>query len=339
MAAQILTPKVAIFLIGLLVVLMWYLSTRSSSIEVKPTSDSMAINAVQVPAFVIEGASNTKRLAAKKNGIAKTDEQKSAMKEGVFLSTDKMRVSIYLRNIQRLMVVQRLAEVAGFDFSLPDNAVEFWVEPITVTIDDKPIVAALADVIGNKNFTLEMSYEPVLGAHKISAVFLADSKTQHVALSPIGKNQPLPQEKNDMDAPGISFSTTNEQQLKRENFFTVDEQSRLAILREMSPVGDDLRYIVASLKQDKSAQVRAIAAQRLSFSENYGATQSLIEALTDKDPAVVQVAVDSLVSLGDSSVIPAMEARLGSSENSKALIQEASRRIQSRFTLAADAMR
>ena len=66
MAAQILTPKVAIFLIGLLVVLMWYLSTRSSSIEVKPTSDSMAINAVQVPALVIEGASNTKRLAAKK---------------------------------------------------------------------------------------------------------------------------------------------------------------------------------------------------------------------------------------------------------------------------------
>ncbi|MGO8056231.1 hypothetical protein, partial [Rhizobium leguminosarum] len=78
------------------------------------------------------------------------------------------------------------------------------------------------------------------------------------------------------EAPALQLEQGNENRTKRENFYTVDAQARIALLNEMSPVGEDLNYILTSLQQDEQAAVRIVAAHRLSFSESYLATQSLL---------------------------------------------------------------
>ncbi|PUA28531.1 MAG: hypothetical protein B0W54_19030 [Cellvibrio sp. 79] len=320
MESSLLTPKVTIFFAGVLLLLMWWLSNSNPIEKNMPDTNFEKTESVvdEVPIKKVEG---TKKLI---------------INEGVYFNSTNGHVSINIQHMPRLLIVQQLAEAANFNFSLPDQDIDYWAEPITVSIQEQPITNALSTVIGNKEFTLEMSYNSAQAAHNVSAVFLAKEMLRTDQHSPLGKDQPLPVEKNITEAPAVNVNTPVEQQSKRDNFFAADDQTRIAILQGMSPVGDDLRYIVSSLRHDKNPQIRALAAQRLSFSENFGATQSLIDALSDKDSTVVQMAVESLVSLGDASVISAMESKLGAAENGKTILRDASARIQSRFSIAAD---
>lgn len=322
MESSLLTPKTAIFFVGILLLLMWWLSgskpVESNNPEANPGKTESVAAAVSI-----------KKVETTKASI---------INEGVYFNANTAQVSINIQQTPRLLIVQQVAEAADFNFSLPDQDIDYWAQPITVNVQDQPITNALSTIIGSKAFSLEMSYIPAQAVHKISAVFLAKEIRRTVDSSPPGKSQPLLAAENLTAAPATTINAPVEQQSKRKNFFTADDQTRIAILQEMSPVGDDLKYIVASLRQDKNPQVRALAAQRLSFSENYGATQSLIDALSDKDASVVQMAVESLVSLGDTSVISAMEAKLNANENGKAILRDAASRIQSRFTIAADSM-
>lgn len=329
MESSLLTPKTAIFFVGILLLLMWWLSGNKLMENSEPIGNSKPEVELEKNESIPVSTASVKKVEVAKASI---------INEGVYFNSGTAQVSINIAQTPRLLIVQQLAEAADFNFSLPDQDIDYWAQPITVNIQDQPIANALSTIIGSKAFSLEMSYIPAQEVHKISAVFLAKETLRTVEKSPLGKDRPLLVEKNSTDAPVANINAPVEQQSKRENFFTADVQTRIAILQEMSPVGDDLRYIVASLRQDKNPQVRALAAQRLAFSENFGATQSLIDALSDKDASVVQMAVESLVSLGDASVISSMEAKLNASENGKAILRDAASRIQSRFTIAADSM-
>ncbi len=329
MESSLLTPKTAIFFVGILLLLMWWLSGNSSIENSKAIETSKAEVELKKTGSIPVAATT-----AKKSAVA----QAPITTDGVYFNASTARVSISIQQTPRLLVVQQLAEAAAFNFSLPDQDIDYWAQPITVNIQDQPITNALSTIIGSKAFSLDMSYIPAQAIHKIAALFLAKETQRTVESSPLGKSQPLLAAENLTAAPSTNINAPVEQQSKRKNFFTADDQTRIAILQEMSPVGDDLRYIVASLRQDKNPQVRALAAQRLAFSENFGATQSLIDALADKDRTVVQMAVESLVSLGDASVISAMEAKLNANENGKAILRDAASRIQSRFSIAADSM-
>lgn len=333
MSEQVLTPKIALMMIGLLIFLVWYLAGRASPGDTAAQEKILmgeplpAANTLQVSALA------TKATAEKKS----TDQKiPTPVREGVYPSADKTRVSIHVKQMQRLLLVQRLAEALEFAFSLPDQGADYWSQSITVNMDEAPVLQALSSVIGTKQFTVEMAYESTADAHRISAIFLSANNSPAQSAIPPAQKPALSSMHERGAAPVPNVVASDEQQIKRDIFFTADDQTRMAILQEMSPVGDDLHYILASLKRDKNAQVRALAAQRLSFSDNYMATQGLLDALADTDPGVVQMVVESLVSLGDSSVIGAIEAKLNSSENGKAIAQDAARRIQSRFTLAAD---
>ncbi len=333
MSEQVLTPKVALAMIGVLIFLVWYFSSGGSSTQTAApentlaTEQSPAANVLQMPALATNSAAD-KKVAAQKN----TDKPR----EGIYASADKTHVSIHVQQMQRLLVIQRLAEAVEFAFSLPDQSADYWAEAITLNLDEQPVLQALSSVVGHQQFTVEMAYQSATDTHTIAAVFLAADKSVTKLFVPPSQMPALAAVSERGVAPTADVMADDAQQIKRDIFFTTDDQTRLAILQEMSPVGDDLHYILSSLKRDKNAQVRALAAQRLSFSDNYMATQSLLDALTDVDPGVVQMAVESLVSLGDSSVISAIEAKLNSSESGKAIAQDAARRIQSRFTLAAD---
>lgn len=333
MSEQVLTPKIALMMIGLLVFLVWYLAGRASPGDTAAQEKSLmseplpAANSLQVSALATNATSEKKS----------TDQKMpTPVRDGIYVSADKTRVSIHVQQMQRLLLVQRLAEALEFAFSLPDQGADYWSQSIAVNMDEAPVLHALSSVIGTKQFTVEMAYESAADTHRISAIFLSTNNSPAQLATPPAHKPALSPIHERGAAPASNVIASDEQQIKRDIFFTADDQTRMAILQEMSPVGHDLHYILISLKRDKNAQVRALAAQRLSFSDNYMATQGLLDALADTDPGVVQMAVESLVSLGDSSVIGAIEEKLNRSENGKAIAQDAARRIQSRFTLAAD---
>ena len=324
MSSHVFARKMLVLLIAIFFLLLWFLLVNHPSINDMPEKN-------------IGVAASSSEIVAP---ITNVEDKNQEFDEGVYLSADRTRVSVNFTQMPRLAIIQHVAEVAGFDFSLPDQDGDYWSQPLTVSIKNEPLPLVLSTIIGAKKYTVEMAYDAVGAFHKISAVFLSQSQLQQVAEnSPLGKNQSLPFEREATEAPPVNFSTNHEQKMKRENFFAADEQSRVAILQEMSPVGEDLRYIITSLLQDKNPSVRLVAAQRLSFSESYTATQSLLEALSDSDSSVVQAAMDSLVSLGDPTIIPLMEAKLGATAKGKVLVHDATVRIQSRFTIATDSSR
>ena len=323
MISKIFLLKISIFFAALCVASVWFFSEDSDKV-------STAIMKYEKPKPV-DRTADTATLAMPVASVPI-----ASVPEGITFDAARQRISVRINNTARLLIVQRVAEIAGFDFSLPDQSIDYWSAPVSLTIHDQPLTAALSTIIGAETFTLEMSYDATFSLHKVSAVFLTANPKNLATATPLNKKIPLQNEREFSEAPDVNFSANYEQQMRRSNFFNADEQTRVAILQEMSPVGADLDYIITSLQRDKNAFVRAAAAQRLSVSGSYLATQSLLEALSDADPDVVKAAANSLITLGDASVIPAMEAKLGGSEQGKAILQEANQRIQSRFSLASD---
>lgn len=319
MAMQIVTPLRTILLLALAAFLVWWVSDTGD----KKNAEAQKMDVV---AKSISSVS-----------LARIETPSQPVNDGVYLSRDKTRISVRVTQIPRLVIIQHMAEVAGFDFSLPDNAIEYWQESLTVNIDNEPVQDALAKVIGIKNFNIDVAYDTATASHKISALYLGGSVSiQAAPASPVGQHEPLPFERDASLAPSPELSLVNENRTRRDNFFTSDVQTRVTLLNEMSPVGDDLNYIVASLRQDKDVTVRIAAAQRLSFSENYVATQSLLDALSDNDDAVVKAAINSLASLGDSSVLSVMENKLAHNEHLQADLAAAKNKINSQFHIASD---
>jgi len=319
MTRQIITPLRTIVLLLLAAFFVWWVSgtgdkkntdIQKTEVAVKSNSSNSAVNTKTVPQLV---------------------------DDGVYMSRDKARISVRFTQMPRLVIIQNMAEVAGFDFSLPNDAIDYWQELLTVNIDNEFVQDALANVIGIKNFNIDVAYDPATASHRISALYLGGSSSLPAALpSPIGRHEPLPFERDITAAPSPELSLVNENRTKRDNFFTADEPTRIALLNEMSPVGEDLHYIVTSLRQDERAAVRIAAAQRLSFSENYAATQSLLDALSDKDDGVIKAALNSLAALGDSSVLPVIENKLAHNERLQVDLADVKNRINSQFHIASD---
>ena len=326
MNSRLLIPKLAVFLLALFVILFGWTANRNDQSDVAVESHAIAqkSNSSVVPAVA---------------SIAVAQP----ISEGVYLSGDKSRVSVNFAHMPRLLIIQRLAEVAGFSFSLPDDVIEYWQASLAVNIKDEPLQDALSKIIGAKSFNLEVAYDADSSTHKISALFLAgktqvqtvQSKTES-APSPVPQTEPIPFERDIGEAPAAELAATNENRIKRDNFYTADTQTRVALLNEMSPVGEDLYFILTSLRKDEQVSVRITAAQRLSFSESYVATQSLLDSLSDKDEAVVKAAVNSLVALGDASVLPVIDAKFANHQSMQTVVQEAKNRIAAQYHLASD---
>lgn len=319
MTTKIVTPLRTIFLLALAAFLVWWVSGAGDKKNVEAKK-------MDVVAKSISSVS-----------VARIEILSQPVNDGVYLSRDKTRISVRFTQVPRLVIIQHMAEVVGFDFSLPDNAIEHWQEPLAINIDSEPVQDALAKVIGIKNFNIDVAYDSATASHKISALYLGGSVSAQPALpSPVGRSEPIAFERDTAAAPSPELSRVNENRTKRDNFFTSDEPTRIALLNEMSPVGEDLNFIVTSLRKDEQVAVRIAAAQRLSFSENYVATQSLLDALSDKDDAVIKAAINSLASLGDSSVLPVMENKLAHNERLQVDLAEAKNRINSQFHIASD---
>lgn len=325
MTTQLFSPKTVIFLFVLLVLsAYWFYGLKNNNI-----SEPRSVAATSVSSSAPSSSSGSHQVE-KENNIVQGSE-------GVYANSDKSLITVRFARIPRLMVIQQVAEVAGFSFSLPDDAVDYWQESLAVHINNEPLQKALASIIGTKNFSLEVVYDVDIAAHKISAVFLDGKSTkQNVALSPLGRNEPIALERDISDAPAPQLTPDNDSHVKRESFYSADVKTRVALLNEMSPVGDDLNYILTSLQKDDQVAVRIAAAHRLSFSESYLATQSLLDALSDKDESVVKAVINSLVALGDATVLPVIANKFAKNEHMQEAVVDAKNRLAAQYSIASD---
>ena len=87
-----------------------------------------------------------------------------------------------------------------------------------------------------------------------------------------------------------------------------DRDVRAGAVGELQLNPETVRKLGEILEGDPDPGVRADAARRLAFAESFRAGSSLLDALGDPDPGVVIAAIEALEFVGDSSVLPELNA-------------------------------
>lgn len=241
-------------------------------------------------------------------------------------------ITILSEGKTRQLVLDEIAIQANIivDYSSLSN--DQLKQKIYIDVINATLESALSAVLQDIEFYSQLSFDQKNNRHYISNIFFKKTIESSAGIN-ITRDTKQPKENpslindshsnQDEDIPTMEVSS-EERKLKKDLFQHLDIESRLDLLTEMSPVGVDLQHISNALLNDSDPKVRAAAAKRLSFSENYSATSSLLTALSDHDETVVIEAVNSLIKLGDRSVLPLIEEKLISpSENIKASLATA----------------
>ena len=90
-----------------------------------------------------------------------------------------------------------------------------------------------------------------------------------------------------------------------------DADVRLGAVESMEPDAGDRTRLERMLRDDPSPEVRAAAAEQLAEGDPFDATASLLGALADADPAVVEAAVRALEDVYDEAPDPRIRESIG----------------------------
>jgi HEAT repeat protein len=85
---------------------------------------------------------------------------------------------------------------------------------------------------------------------------------------------------------------------------------RAEAARKIEAEGDGITRLGKLLADDPNAEVRAAAASQLSDSDSLSSINSLLTALNDPSTEVIVEALDSLLFVGDETIIPSIEPLL-----------------------------
>ena len=241
-------------------------------------------------------------------------------------------ITILSEGKTRQLVLDEIATQANIIIDYSPLSTDQLKQKIHIDLINAPLESALSSVLQDIEFYSQLSFDQRNNRHYISSIFFKKpfDSTTGVNIATItnqAKDTPLPitdtYYNQEEDTPTLEVSP-EERKIKKELFQYLDTETRLELLAKMSPVGMDLQHISNALLNDSDPKIRAAAAKRLSFSESYSATSSLLTALSDQDETVVIEAMNSLIKLGDASVLPLIgEKLINPSENVKASLASA----------------
>jgi hypothetical protein len=249
----------------------------------------------------------------------------------------------------RLAVVERVAEAAGFEVAASR------VEPqtLTVRIERAPLEAALPILLGDLPYAVEYVFDPERRAHVLVKLRAGKPDPPAVAATPpeattsfeagatVSVNQSPPPPIDDPSIEDLRYQIEELGGALDETFDrSASENSRVradAIL-ELPLAGEGLDVVLDALALDSDPEVRAAAAQRLAAGRGFAATAGLVDALNDPAPEVTLQAVDSLVAIGDRSVLWDLKDALGQTSDPRLqrALQEAIQTLQSNVGMLAD---
>jgi len=249
----------------------------------------------------------------------------------------------------RLAVVERVAEVAGFEL------IASRVEPqtLTVRIERAPLEAALPILLGDLPYAVEYVFDPERRAHVLAKLRVGKPEPPAVAATPpqattpfetrdtVSENQPPPPPIDDPSIEDLRYQVEELGGALNETFersASANSRVRTDAISEVPVAGEGLDVLLDALALDSDPEVRAAAAQRLAAGQGFAATAGLVDALNDPAPEVTLQAIDSLVAIGDRSVLWDLQNALGQTSDPQLQrgLEEAIQTLQSNVGMLAD---
>jgi hypothetical protein len=286
-----------------------------------------------------------------RSGVARQAEEDRSLLEPGAASVEFYDQLLTVRSNRalRFAVVERVAETVGFELTASR------VEPqtLTVRIERAPLEAALPILLGDLPYTVEYVFDPERRAHLLAKLRVGKREPPAVAAAPPEATTSFEEDtaasENQSPAPSIDDPSIEDMRYQvaelaaaADEIFdrsaSANSQVRAEAILKVPVAGEGLDVVLDALALDSDPGVRAAAAQRLAAAQGFAATTYLVDALNDPAPEVTLQAIDSLVAIGDRSVVWDLKNRLGQTSDPQVqrALQEAIQTLQSSVGMLAD---
>ena len=227
------------------------------------------------------------------------------------VSVEGGRVTIRSHAAPRLGVLRELAQAVGFSLEVGS------LEPreITLVLVEVEPELALARLLEGAAYRLDYTPQPG-GRHLIARLesgletlperdedLTAEETERALQRAPATPTAPLA-DPWDEEAPRAAEQLLTEDELA--GLVDPSPEARLEVVERIRPTGEGEEELIAILRRDEDASVRAAAAEQLTLAHSEQATRALVDALRDLDPRVVVKAIEGL-RMGDETVIQELQ--------------------------------
>jgi aminopeptidase N len=230
------------------------------------------------------------------------------------------RVTLRSEGSLRLAVLEQLAAQAGFEII----AGKIDAQPITLQIERAALVDAIALILDGISYTLEYDFDEASETRVIARVKIGDALA-HDAVNPsetaatdaLRKRDSAPSaaERARISRAGsASEANTAEQSELLSELDSSDPEARADAADWIDLEGDALARMIALLKSDPDAEVRATIVDRLGEEISPLTVAALIAAFQDPDTEVVLRAIEALEFDAEPDLIPELKPLLGHSD-------------------------
>jgi hypothetical protein len=234
------------------------------------------------------------------------------------------RVTLRSEGSLRLAVLEQLAEQAGFEII----AGKIDAQPITLQIERAALVDAIALILDGISYTLEYDFDEasetrVIARVKIGGVLAHDAvnPSETAATDALRKRDSAQsaatrsaERARIARAGSASDANTAEQAELLSELDSSDPEARADAADWIDLEGESLARMIALLKSDPDAEVRATIVDRLGEEISPLTVAALIAAFQDPDTEVVLRAIEALEFDAEPDLIPELKTLLGHSD-------------------------
>jgi hypothetical protein len=237
-------------------------------------------------------------------------------------------VTVECQAAPRGLVVEKLAREAGFEIFGDLDA-----RPLTLDLRAQPVEVVLGALLEDLPYSAQWRFDPKADRHVLARLQLGDA-TAAAAPAPLTPEQKKREqiaervrsrlreirEKSGSEEQKAELAARREERARNEADLLEQVRSsnpdmRMEAVAGLDPEGDALVALMDLLKNDPDARVREKAAEQAGEANGFIACAGLIDALGDREPAVVLRTLDSLEFACDETVVPIVRQRCGQSEN------------------------
>jgi len=250
----------------------------------------------------------------------------------IFVEVTERGVTALANAASQVEVLRRLESAVGFQLVLREVDED---RLISVRIADSALEIVLAEVLTGVPYRLRYEVDEAQGGHSLAIVAAgnfqrgpsAEERQQSRALlrqrgrDAIARNR---QQQDEEERRVETLSPEERERLRQEamearrelevqiasDLESPDSWVRADAARQIEAVGDGISQLGQLLADDPNAEVRVAAASQLSDSDSAGSINSLLAALDDPSSSVIIETLDSLVFVGDETIIPAIQPLL-----------------------------
>jgi len=219
---------------------------------------------------------------------------------GVHVAVEGSQITLLANDAPPERILTILAERAGFELSLEVNLLE--PEARTLRVEDVKLEELLPLLLRGAAYQLEYRFDPATGNHAVAHVATGRPGLGNALDRKRGREARLRREEEWSRRNGGRAAAASARSELATLLQSSDERVRLDAVFEMRASGEELEWLLDALYDDPSGRVRAAAASQLVDAKGFAVMTALVDALEDREPGVVLVALEVLVASGDRSL-------------------------------------